>query len=65
MIQITCCTADFCTGSLGAGGEGGEGEAMIEAVHGAVVVFEGELAEVSAAASPGVVVAHEAATHHA
>ena len=30
-------TADFCTESLVAGGESGEGEAMVEAVHHVVV----------------------------
>jgi hypothetical protein len=41
-------TADFCTGSIAAGGDGGEGEAMVEPVHGVVEVLEGRLAEVCA-----------------
>jgi hypothetical protein len=58
-------TADFCTGSIVAGGDGGEGEAMVEPVHGVVEVLEGRLPEVFAMASPRVVNADGAAAENA
>ena len=58
-------TADFCTGSVAAGGDGGGGEAVVEPIHGIVEALEGRLAEVSTMASPMVENTHSAAAQDA
>jgi hypothetical protein len=64
-VENTRITANFCTGSVAAGGDGGEGEAVVELVHGVMEVLEGRLAQVFATASPMLVDAHDAAAQDA
>ena len=58
-------TTDFCTGSVAVGGDGGEGEAMVEPVHRVVEVLEGRLAEFFMMASPMVENTNDAASKDA
>ena len=51
----------FLHGSVAAGGDGGEGEAVVEPIHGIVEALEGRLAEVSTMASPMVENTHSVA----